>query len=465
MIAKRRRRRGGRRDRNQMAQEALARAKANISEANYPLIAAGFKAKGIPEADILPRENVFTFWAWKAKGRSVRRGEHGVKVPTYVEYEREKKDDQGGEPKVEKGRARGMATVFHVSQTCELGDRQPPGEPTPDVDRIPRPTPNLVARFRELADAMDGPIAHAERPLSQRWTRKRGSQLSSRLCDASNMRSTQRALRALANAHERGDVPNELAGVRTKGEVAALVYRSITTTPDSGGSWYPTYVLETEYADKSPAGLALQQLGERPPRDERADRMFQLQDKIRRTEIDGFFPTPLDLAKEMIAEAQIQPGDEVLEPSAGMGDLVLVALMTEPTAKVVAIERVPLLVEYLNALGEAWDGRLEIYQADFLTAAGEVDRIVMNPPYERGQDIEHVRHAYGLLKPGGRLVALMSEGAFYRSDRKAREFVDWFDGLAHANLVRCNRRISNAFKGRVAFRETGVAVRLIVLEK
>jgi hypothetical protein len=41
-------------------------------------------AKGIPESEIKPRENVFTFHAWKALDRSVKRGEHGVKVVTFI---------------------------------------------------------------------------------------------------------------------------------------------------------------------------------------------------------------------------------------------------------------------------------------------------------------------------------------------------------------------------------------------
>jgi hypothetical protein len=51
---------------------------------NYSAIFQGFMAKGIAETDIKPRENVFTFHAWKALGRSVKRGEHGVKVVTFI---------------------------------------------------------------------------------------------------------------------------------------------------------------------------------------------------------------------------------------------------------------------------------------------------------------------------------------------------------------------------------------------
>ena len=53
----------------------------------------GFLTKGIAEADIKPRENVFTFNAWKALGRSVKRGEHGVRVMTFVSVARAKGND------------------------------------------------------------------------------------------------------------------------------------------------------------------------------------------------------------------------------------------------------------------------------------------------------------------------------------------------------------------------------------
>lgn len=62
--------------RTEIQNEALERARTSQALTNYPAIYQGFMAKGIAEADIKPRENVFTFEAWKALGRSVKRGEH-----------------------------------------------------------------------------------------------------------------------------------------------------------------------------------------------------------------------------------------------------------------------------------------------------------------------------------------------------------------------------------------------------
>ncbi|HHK0428589.1 TPA: methyltransferase, partial [Pseudomonas aeruginosa] len=68
--------------------------------------------------------------------------------------------------------------------------------------------------------------------------------------------------------------------------------------------------------------------------------------------------------------------------------------------------------------------------SDFMEVSGkQYDRIVMNPPFSKGRDIQHVQHAYSLLKPGGRLVAIMSEGAFFQSNKAAENFRAWLDGL------------------------------------
>ena len=111
--------------RDQIQQEALSRAVGGQALTNWPAILAGFMAKGIPEHEIRPRENVFTYHAWRALGRQVRRGEHGVKVVTFVTTKG--KDDTDAADNndadgADKPKRRGLrrpwtATVFHVSQT------------------------------------------------------------------------------------------------------------------------------------------------------------------------------------------------------------------------------------------------------------------------------------------------------------------------------------------------------------
>jgi antirestriction protein ArdC len=90
---------------------------------NYPAIFEGFMAKGIAEADIKPRENVFTFNAWKALGRSVKKGEHGVKVVTFIDRKVTDHDRATGQQVERSFRSPHTRTVFHISQTETTKER------------------------------------------------------------------------------------------------------------------------------------------------------------------------------------------------------------------------------------------------------------------------------------------------------------------------------------------------------
>ena len=124
--------------REEMQQEALSRAVSGQTMSNYPDIFRGFMAKGVPESEIRPRENVFTYHAWRALKRQVRRGEHGVRICTYVTTERKEKDPETGEEKTRPASMPHWTTVFHVSQTDPIPDgasgkcRKPTGYFRPD---------------------------------------------------------------------------------------------------------------------------------------------------------------------------------------------------------------------------------------------------------------------------------------------------------------------------------------------
>jgi len=89
--------------------ESLNRAKNGDSLANYQAIMQGFADKGIAANDIIPRENVFTYNAWLALNRQVKKGEHGVKVVTWIPAKQ--KDNENSYMLCSR------STVFHVSQT------------------------------------------------------------------------------------------------------------------------------------------------------------------------------------------------------------------------------------------------------------------------------------------------------------------------------------------------------------
>ncbi|WP_159024401.1 methyltransferase, partial [Streptomyces scabiei] len=93
-----------------------------------------------------------------------------------------------------------------------------------------------------------------------------------------------------------------------------------------------------------------------------------------------------------------------LEPSAGSG--AIAAAAAGRGAAVDCIEQDP---GYAAELGDANAFR-SVRVADFLTVAPEprFDRVVMNPPFTRGADMQHVQHALRFLKPDGLLVSVMS---------------------------------------------------------
>lgn len=96
--------------------ESLSRAVNGNSLANEMLAIDMFAARGIPAEDIKPRENVFTFNAWKALGRQVRKGEKAVALPTRKTCRKKKADGTEDIYTVP-----WTAYVFHVSQTDPIG--------------------------------------------------------------------------------------------------------------------------------------------------------------------------------------------------------------------------------------------------------------------------------------------------------------------------------------------------------
>lgn len=101
-----------------MRNESLGRAMGGMSTMNYRAILEGFAARGIPMNDIQPRSNVFTYNAWLAAGRQVRKGEKGIRIVTFIPIDGKAADDDG---KRRKGGARPWSsTVFHISQTDPL---------------------------------------------------------------------------------------------------------------------------------------------------------------------------------------------------------------------------------------------------------------------------------------------------------------------------------------------------------
>ena len=113
------------------------------------------------------------------------------------------------------------------------------------------------------------------------------------------------------------------------------------------------------------------------------------------------FYTPEVVANEVARMADLD-GHLVLEPSAGDGALVTACLAYGARA----VEAIEIHEECRQKL--IGRGRM-VMIADFLSVKPEprFERIVMNPPYTKGQDLKHVAHAKKFLAPNGRLFAIV----------------------------------------------------------
>lgn len=156
-----------------------------------------------------------------------------------------------------------------------------------------------------------------------------------------------------------------------------------------------------------------------------------------------FFETPPEVAELMIQELRLITGTyTVLEPSAGNGALIVALTKTltddvEYDLQIAAVELDPVKQKRLQELtGSSSQPLKQLACGDFLqldpqTHTTELfDRVMMNPPFSKSQDIKHVRHAYNFLKPGGILVSVMSPGFTFRLDSAATLFREWLEMLS-----------------------------------
>lgn len=149
------------------------------------------------------------------------------------------------------------------------------------------------------------------------------------------------------------------------------------------------------------------------------------------------FPTPREVAERVAELADVRPGHKVLEPSAGTG-MLLGALggrmFNEPQIGGVTDGAV-LAVELNRDLAERLKREFpltHVLNADFLECGshnlgGAFDRIIMNPPFENGADIKHIKHALTMLAPGGKLVAICANGP--RQQEKLQPLADSWEEL------------------------------------
>ncbi len=352
----------------------------------------------------------------------------------------------------------------------QANDPQEPGkEPSKNGDEIADKLQALAEGMQKQIDAKLNSAIGRQRPTARRQRIAAGMRN-----EGYKLQETQTMLFALANAHRNKLIRGfpTLSKVRTRAQVEAIKfyndamtagwqYSSIMDYFNRNLSLFTPLGIESD-VEWSGASRQLHALAKsHNPVQAHQDRakeqqLRELEIELLSAKIPGFFPTPPNMVQRLLDLADLHDFNTMLEPSAGKGDILdaLKARIGSDNAKLDAIEINHKLREILKLKG------YNVVANDFLSYdEKKYDRVIMNPPFENGQDIDHVTHALNLLKPNGRLVAVMGEGAFFRQFKKDKAFREL---LVKMNAYQ-SEPIKEAFKN--GFMSTGVAVRVIAMNK
>ncbi len=121
-----------------------------------------------------------------------------------------------------------------------------------------------------------------------------------------------------------------------------------------------------------------------------------------------FYPTPASLAARVVELADIGPDHTCLEPSAGVGGIA--SFLPVDRTKCVEVSGLHCKVLESKGYKTAWNDFLPWAEGRY-SEGKSFDRVVMNPPFDRGQWQSHVLAAGRMVKPGGRLVAILPASA------------------------------------------------------
>lgn len=186
-----------------------------------------------------------------------------------------------------------------------------------------------------------------------------------------------------------------------EGQLDRKVYQQVTKVLDSfGAKWN-----KKEKAILFPVGSK-----------EKLLQALEVGETIREKVVLQAFYTPEDVAKQAADLLGEGYGDHsVLEPSCGEGSLLKAVLALDPNSLFTVYDINP---EAINIIESSYAEKLDLAEAvDFLGVeppSGDVYdlhfcRIIMNPPYQKGQAQKHLIHALSFLGAGGVLVAILPD--------------------------------------------------------
>ena len=330
----------------------------------------------------------------------------------------------------------------------------------------------IIASLRKSAESLNKQADKINTDVSGNWTYRRQKFADSANSKKDKLIKNAVALNRLADLWEVDKCPPILKGIRSANDFDAHYPAPLTDDIPVGEGYREVYPKELKKAEKM--GLtcsehnalfkeAIKELSviHLTPEQEKQKKLDAALVEVRKMNIPGFFPTPDDVIERMLHLAYFaeKRGMMVLEPSAGIGNIADKIVEHDPTAILSLVERQHSLAEILTLKGYNSCSCADILEDPGLERDCQYDRILMNPPFEKGQDIEHVTHCFNnFLRPGGILVSVMSAGVMTNTTKKYQEFREL---VAHNHGEFENN--GQAFKD--AFNSTGVNTVILKLIK
>ncbi len=228
------------------------------------------------------------------------------------------------------------------------------------------------------------------------------------------------------------------------GQLARDLYEEVNVVlTRCGGKWHTGKKLHLfPNYDPEPLIKACVESGEEPPKNPTA-----------------LFPTPHDLCAKMAGwvDDWCFPDDmKILEPSAGLGAIAK-ALRTRSEENgyswdIHCLEILPLCRQVLAGEG------FNLVGTNFLDFnPGPVyDAVVMNPPFSSdglGDYIDHINHAWSLVKPHGKLMAIAPPSFLHNSGKRVEAFHE---------MVCSNGDVEELGAG--LFKEAGTMISVVLIE-
>lgn len=173
----------------------------------------------------------------------------------------------------------------------------------------------------------------------------------------------------------------------------------------------------------------------------------------------GQFLTPRHVCTALVRMVDPQPGERVVDPACGTGGFLVEAARHGATGPLVGVDLDPAAIRLARLFAALDDLPLELHHADGLApgaveaaAGGPIDVVLTNPPFAGDvrdpvlldtfetarltrpeRDVLFLERALNLLRPGGRLGAVVPAGRL--ASQRAAPLRDWLVRRLHITAV------------------------------